>query len=67
MTLEPGHVVQLKSGGPLMTVVAVEKAEVRCIWHSASAESLCSALIPAAALDHIDLADDEDLDEEEED
>jgi transcriptional regulator of met regulon len=49
-----------------MTVVAVEKGEVRCIWHSASAEALCSALIPAAALDHIDLADDEDLEDEEE-
>jgi uncharacterized protein YodC (DUF2158 family) len=67
MALEPGDIVQLKSGGPLMTVVAVEKSDVRCIWHSASAEALCSALIPAAALDHIDLADDEDLDEEEED
>jgi hypothetical protein len=49
-----------------MTVVAVEKSDVRCIWHSQSAEALCSALIPAAALDHIDLADDEDLDDEEE-
>jgi uncharacterized protein YodC (DUF2158 family) len=65
MALEPGDVVQLKSGGPLMTVVAVEKSDVRCIWHSASAEALCSALIPAAALDHIDLADDEDLEDEE--
>ncbi len=67
MSLEPGDIVQLKSGGPLMTVVGVENTDVRCIWHSASAEALCSALIPAAALDHIDLADDEDLDEEEED
>jgi len=64
MSLEPGDVVQLKSGGPLMTVVAVENSDVRCIWHSQSAEALCSALIPAAALDHIDLADDEDLDDE---
>jgi uncharacterized protein YodC (DUF2158 family) len=67
MALEPGDVVQLKSGGPLMTVVAVEKSDVRCIWHSQSAEDIRSALIPAAALDHIDLADDEDLDDEEED
>ena len=66
MALEPGDIVQLKSGGPLMTVVAVEKSDVRCIWHSASAEALCSALIPAAALDHIDLEDDEDLEDEEE-
>jgi len=66
MALEPGDIVQLKSGGPLMTVVAMEKSDVRCIWHSASAEALCSALIPAVALDHIDLADDEDLEDEEE-
>ncbi len=64
MALVPGDVVQLKSGGPLMTVVALEKTDVRCIWHSQSAEALCSALIPAAALDHIDLADDEDEDED---
>lgn len=67
MALEPGDVVQLKSGGPLMTVVAVEKAEARCIWHSTSAEDIRSALIPLAALEHIDLADDEDDDEEYED
>ena len=64
MALVPGDVVQLKSGGPLMTVVALEKTDVRCIWHSQSAEALCSALIPAAARDHIDLADDEDEDED---
>ena len=67
MALEPGDVVQLKSGGPLMTVVAVEKEEARCIWHSPSAEDIRSALIPVVALEHIDLADDEDDDEEYED
>lgn len=66
MALEPGDVVQLKSGGPLMTVVSVDKAEARCIWHSQSAEDIRSAAIPVVALDHIDLADDED-DEEFED
>ena len=67
MALEPGDVVQLKSGGPLMTVVAVEKAEARCIWHSQTGEDIRSALIPVVALEHIDLADDEDDDEEYED
>ncbi len=65
MALEPGNVVQLKSGGPLMTVVAVEKTEARCIWHSQSAEDIRSATIPLSALEHIDLADDEDDEEYE--
>jgi uncharacterized protein YodC (DUF2158 family) len=32
MNVKPGDVVQLKSGGPLMTVLAVEKAGVVCTW-----------------------------------
>lgn len=32
MTLKIGDVVQLKSGGPLMTVSLLQDTTVRCIW-----------------------------------
>ena len=30
--MKQGDVVQLKSGGPLMTVVAIDKSGVVCTW-----------------------------------
>lgn len=36
MILEPGDIVRLKSGGPMMTVVMVNSYEAFCIWHSQS-------------------------------
>lgn len=32
MTFKIGDVVQLKSGGPLMTVLLLQDTTVRCIW-----------------------------------
>ncbi len=31
-TMQPGDVVQLKSGGPLMTVESVDQSGVICTW-----------------------------------
>ncbi len=35
MDFKPGDTVQLNSGGPLMTVMAVSGAEVQCQWFDA--------------------------------
>jgi uncharacterized protein YodC (DUF2158 family) len=63
----PGKIVQLKSGGPLMTVTEVKSGDVTCIWFSEQAGDIRKAVVPAAALDEVDLADDEDDDDFEDD
>jgi uncharacterized protein YodC (DUF2158 family) len=67
MHFEPGVVVQLKSGGPTMTVVAMEAAGVQCIWYAEATDEVRSALIPAVALDIVELAVAEDEDESDDD
>jgi uncharacterized protein YodC (DUF2158 family) len=62
---EPGDTVQIKSGGPLMTVVKATVAEVTCLWFSEQAGDVKTAAIPPVALDKVDLADDEDEDFDE--
>lgn len=57
---EPGDTVQIKSGGPLMTVVKTTGADVTCLWFSEQAGEIKTAAVPAVALDKVDLADDED-------
>ena len=64
-SFEPGNIVQLKSGGPLMTVVEVKGTDVTCLWFSEPAGDMRRLDVPAIALEKIDLADDEDLDDED--
>ena len=56
MSFEPGVVVQLKSGGPTMTVVAVDADGVQCIWYAESTDEVRTAVIPAVALDVVEFA-----------
>jgi uncharacterized protein YodC (DUF2158 family) len=49
MTFEVGSVVQLKSGGPLMTVKAITGREVTCTWFDDD-NKLQSATFPAEVL-----------------
>lgn len=61
MRLEPGVVVQLKSGGPAMTVVAVNADGIQCIWYAEATDEVRNAVIPVVALDAVEFvaADDE--------
>ena len=64
MDFKPGDLVQLKSGGRAMTVVKAGKTDVDVIWYAETDDALCNATVPGVCLDLIDLADDEDLEDE---
>lgn len=67
--IAPGDVVQLKSFGPPMTVVSVEVGGVNVIWYDQTVGDVKTRLVPAVALEKIDLtvSDEEDDDEGDED
>ncbi|WP_395696759.1 YodC family protein [Methylocella sp.] len=65
----PGDVVQLKSLGPAMTVVALREDGVEAVWYDEVDGDVKSRVVPAVALVKIDLSileDDEDEDDDEE-
>jgi len=66
MDFKIGDVVQLKSGGPAMTVVEAGKA-VSVAWYAEEEEQFRRDSFPEACLDRIEFDDEEDLEEEEED
>ena len=74
MSIKPGDVVLLKSGGPSMTVVSVGEDEIGCIWIGDEGEPFRETF-PPIALDMVetdlekddDEDDDDDDDEDEED
>jgi uncharacterized protein YodC (DUF2158 family) len=63
---EIGAVVMLKSGGQTATVSKVERSDVSVTWYSEVAGDFKTAVLPAAILEEVDFADDED-DEVEDD
>jgi uncharacterized protein YodC (DUF2158 family) len=66
MSFSAGSIVVLKSGGPAMTVVTADDEGVECIWMSDVGE-LSRDVIPAVALEQVEIGDDEDDEEEDED
>ncbi|TAK49887.1 MAG: DUF2158 domain-containing protein [Xanthobacteraceae bacterium] len=65
--MKVGDIVQLKSGGPAMTVLKLEDAAtLTCIWYASQGEDYRSRSFPRAVLDRIEYDDeDEDSDEQE--
>jgi uncharacterized protein YodC (DUF2158 family) len=63
--MQPGDIVQLKSGGPALTVIGVEGDGVRCLFFSDEIGDFREATIPAFALDTFEFSDAEDEDGEE--
>ncbi len=66
MAFAPGDIVQLKSGSPALTVVAVEGETVTVYWYADEVGEFRSHMVPAVALEALDLSDFES-DEEDED
>ena len=68
VTFEPGDVVELKSGGPAMTVIEVKEDGVHCIWYGEAADEVRTEIIPAICVEKATLwEEDEDEDEEDDD
>lgn len=63
MELEPGNVVMLKSGGPTMTVVAVDGSNIECVWIGDEGE-LFRETLPAVALELIEISTEEEEDDD---
>jgi uncharacterized protein YodC (DUF2158 family) len=51
--MTPGVVVQLKSGGPLMTIHSVDDKEITCTWFD-DKHNLRTAKFPEATLEEYD-------------
>lgn len=67
MAFAPGEIVQLKSGSPALTVVAVAGEEVSVLWFADEVSEFRTHTIPAIALEALDIADFEEEDDEDED
>ena len=63
--MQPWDIVQLKSGGPALTVIGVEGEGVRCLFFSDEIGDFREATIPAFALDTFEVSDPEGEEAEE--
>lgn len=65
-----GDVVQMKSGGPAMSVLS-EGEQVECLWFAEGTETFNRETFPALCLESVEFeeedAEDEDEDKEDED
>jgi uncharacterized protein YodC (DUF2158 family) len=64
MSLKIGNTVQLKSGGPVMTVLKIEAGNtITCIWFATEHDEFRTQVFPEAVLEEIAFGDDEDEDD----
>jgi uncharacterized protein YodC (DUF2158 family) len=66
MTFNKGDVVNVKSGGPALTVLSVADEAVTCLFFSEELGEFKETTIPAFALETYDEAAESDHDEDEE-
>jgi uncharacterized protein YodC (DUF2158 family) len=67
VTFEPGDVVELKSGGPAMTVIGVKEDGVQCLWYAEAADEVKTTVVPAICIEKASPWEGEDEDDAEED
>ncbi len=64
MALKIGSTVQLKSGGPVMTIVGIDDiSKITCIWYAHHQGEFRSHIFADAVLDEVEI----ESDDEEED
>lgn len=61
-----GDVVQVKSGGPAMTVLAAGES-VECLWFAEASETFHRESLPAVCLEAIEFEEDEKDEEDDND
>ncbi|MCA1951706.1 MAG: YodC family protein [Hyphomicrobiales bacterium] len=61
-----GDVVQVKSGGPAMTVIALGD-QVECLWFAEASETFRRDMLPAVCLEPVEFEEAETGDEDEDD
>jgi uncharacterized protein YodC (DUF2158 family) len=60
-----GELVQLKSGGPVMTVVKIDDVNhISCMWYASQAGEYRTQMFTQSVLDEVELDDDDDDDED---
>jgi uncharacterized protein YodC (DUF2158 family) len=61
MAYLPGETVQLKSGGPIMTIVKVDDVRhITCMWYAAAQGEFRTQVFEQTWLDEVELEDDDD-------
>lgn len=56
-----GDTVQLKSGGPVMTVVEVDAGNnATCLWYASAAGEFRTHVFPASLLDEVEFEEDDE-------
>ena len=61
MAFLPGETVQLKSGGPIMTIVKVEDTKrITCMWYAVAQGEFRTQVFEQAWLDEVELEDDDE-------
>lgn len=66
MEFAPGDVVELKSGGPLLTVVSASADKVSCIWFEETHGEFRTHDFAPVLLNKAELVEEGDEDEEDE-
>ncbi len=61
-----GELVQLKSGGPVMTVIRIDDVNtIECMWYATASGEYRTRVFAEKWLDEVDLEDDDDDDDDE--
>ncbi len=65
MALKIGSIVQLKSGGPVMTITKIDDVNaITCIWYAAQPGEFRTYVFTEVLLDEVEFEDDDDDDED---
>lgn len=67
MAFNPGDVVQLKSGSPALTVIELQGSDVNVVWYAEEVGEFRTRILPAIALDALDLTEFETDEDEDSD